>query len=163
MMTFLPRRSAVAILAAAVTLAGSAMLSADETNNAQQGILKCDVEGGVGMILGSKKQMTCVFTKTDGTVENYSGNVLKIGLDIGVTKDSHITWAVLAPSGSNDEGALAGRYDGVSAEATVAGGVGANVLVSAGNQVTLQPLSVQTQEGLNVAAGIGSVKLDYVK
>lgn len=158
-----PRLSAIVRSAAAavVMLAGAAY--ADDAANTQQGILKCDVDGGIGLILGSKKDMTCVFTKEDGTVENYAGHVLKIGVDIGITKESHITWAVLAPSGKNDEGALAGSYDGVTAEATVVGGVGANVLVSAGNQVTLQPLSVQTQQGLNVAAGIGSIKLDYVK
>lgn len=148
-------------LAASVILASTAY--AEDTKNTQQGVLKCDVEGGIGMILGSKKKMTCVFTKNDGTVENYTGHVLKIGVDIGVTKDSHIIWGVLAPSGINDAGALAGNYDGVTAEATVVGGVGANVLVSAGNQFTLQPISVQTQTGLNVAGGLGSIKLEYVK
>ncbi len=131
--------------------------------NTQQGVLKCDVEGGVGLLLGSKKDMTCVFTKNDGTVENYAGRVLTIGIDIGATKESHITWAVLAPSGDNDVGALAGNYHGVKAEATVAGGVGANILVSAGNQFTLQPISVQSQEGMNVAAGLGSIKLEHVE
>jgi uncharacterized protein DUF992 len=129
-------------------------------NNAQIGILKCDVEGGVGLILGSKKKMTCVFTKKDDSTESYTGHVLTIGVDIGVTKDSHITWAVLAPSGKNDKGALAGSYTGVTGEVTVAGGVGAKVLVSAGNQFTLQPFSGQTQKGLNIAAGIGSIKLE---
>jgi len=89
--------------------------------------------------------------------------VLKIGVDIGITKESHITWAVLAPSGSNEVGALSGNYTGVSGEVTVAGGVGGNVLVSAGKQFTLQPISVQTQTGLNIAGGIGSIKLEYVK
>lgn len=146
-------------LAATLMLTGAAL--ADESHT-QQGVLKCDVEGGVGMILGSKKKMTCQFERKDGGTETYTGHVLKIGVDIGVTKESHITWAVLAPSGSNDKGALEGTYDGATAQATVAGGVGANVLFSAGNQVTLQPLSVQTQEGLNIAAGIGSVKLEFV-
>lgn len=149
------------VIFAATLFVTAAAQAAD--NNTQQGILKCDVEGGVGMILGSKKKMTCVFTKADDTVENYEGRVLTVGVDIGITKESHITWAVLAPSGSNDKGALAGDYAGVTAEVTVAGGVGANVLVSAGNQFTLQPLSVQTQKGLNIAGGIGSIKLEYVK
>lgn len=154
------------VVFASATIAASLLFAtaaqADDKNT-QQGILKCDVAGGIGMILGSSKKMTCVFTKKDGSVENYDGRVLKIGVDIGVTKESHITWAVLAPSGSNDLGALSGNYAGVTAEVTVAGGVGANVLVSAGNQFTLQPISVQTQTGLNVAGGIGSIKLEYVK
>jgi hypothetical protein len=151
--------AALGAIAATFLMAGMAVAE----DNVQKGTLKCDVEGGIGLLLGSKKDMTCVFTKTDGTVENYTGRVLTIGVDIGVTKESHIAWAVLAPSGENDAGAMAGSYTGVTAEATVAGGVGANVLVSAGNQFTLQPISVQTQTGLNIAGGIGSIKLEYVK
>lgn len=152
-------KTGLASCAMILSLATTAMAN----ENTQQGILDCDVEGGVGLLLGSKKDMTCVFTKNDGTTENYTGRVLTIGVDIGVTKESHIKWAVLAPSGDNDTGALAGNYDGVKAEATVAGGVGANILVSAGNQFTLQPISVQTQKGLNIAGGLGSIKLEYVK
>lgn len=150
---------APAVAAALLTVSGAAM--ADEKT--QHGTLKCDVAGGVGMLLGSNKKMTCVFDKSDGTTENYTGRVLTIGVDIGVTKESHITWAVLAAANPEKAGALAGNYTGVTAEATVAGGVGANVLVSAGNQFTLQPLSVQTQKGVNIAGGIGSIKLEYAQ
>lgn len=159
MKTTLKAAAVLAALGLPLSLASAAFAE----DNVQKGTLKCDVEGGVGLLLGSKKDMTCSFEKKDGTVEHYKGDVLTIGVDIGVTKDSHITWEVLAPSGKNDAGALAGRYDGVTAEATVAGGVGANVLVGVGNSVTLQPLSVQTQKGLNIAGGIGSIKLDYVQ
>lgn len=148
---------APALTAAALSLSGAAM--AEEQT--QRGTLKCDVAGGVGLILGSNKKMTCVFEKSDGTTENYTGRVLKIGVDIGVTKESHIVWAVLAATDADKAGALAGNYTGVTAEATVAGGVGGNLLVSAGNQFTLQPLSVQTQTGVNIAGGIGSIKLEY--
>lgn len=127
----------------------------------QKGVLKCTVAGGVGLILGSKKKLTCVFEKSDETEETYTGRILKVGLDIGVTKESHITWVVFAPSDQNSEGALSGNYTGVSAEATVAGGVGANILVGGENSVSLQPLSVQTQTGLNIAGGIGSIKLEF--
>lgn len=128
---------------------------------AQIGMLECDVAGGVGLILGSKKKMTCVFKKKDGSVENYTGRVTKVGLDLGVTAESHIMWAVLAPSGENDTGALAGRYDGVAAEVTLVGGVGGNILVSAGNAFTLQPFSVQGQKGLNIAGGLEQIKLEF--
>ncbi|MFT4962074.1 MAG: hypothetical protein ACI92Z_003170 [Paracoccaceae bacterium] len=107
--------------------------------------------------------MTCTFTKTDGSVENYSGRVTKVGLDIGITKKSKILWGVLAPSKTQDKGALAGKYQGVGAEVTVVGGVGGNILVSVGNAFTLQPFSIQGQEGLNVAGGLQEIKLEYVK
>jgi hypothetical protein len=145
----------------AVSLLAAAPAYATEDNKTQVGILKCDVAGGVGLILGSKKALTCIFTKKDGSTENYTGRILKVGVDIGFTKESVISWAVLAPSGQNDAGALEGKYAGVSAEVTVAGGVGANLLVGGGNSFALQPLSVQVQTGLNVAGGIGSIKLEY--
>lgn len=154
------RLSALAGTAALATLLLAGAAQADE--NTQLGTLDCDVSGGVGLILGSKKEMSCVFTKKDGTVENYTGRVTKVGLDIGKTEEAHLKWKVLAPSGKADAGALAGKYDGVGAEATVAGGVGANALFSVGNNLTLQPFSVQTQKGVNVAAGLQQIRLDFV-
>ena len=49
----------------------------------------------------------------------------------------------------------------MSAEATVIGGLGANVLIGGFRKtINLQPVSIQAQTGLNVAAGIGSLHLD---
>ena len=141
----------------------STAASAAETDKTQVGKLKCEVEGGIGLILGSKKEMACVFDKNDGSIENYVGRVTKIGVDIGVTKESTILWAVFAPSGENDKGALAGKYSGVAAEAAVVGGVGANALFSAGNNFTLQPFSVQGQVGLNIAGGLSQIELEFVE
>ena len=60
--------------------------------------------------------------------------------------------------------ALAGNYGGASAEATVGAGVGANVLVGGSNRtIQLQPLSVQGQTGLNVAAGVTGIELRWVR
>lgn len=155
------RTLAAGITISATVLAASAAM-ADDDKNTQVGMLDCTVEGGVGLLLGSKKDMTCTFERKDGGTEKYTGRVTKIGVDIGVTKESHIKWAVLAPSGKADAGALAGKYDGVTAEATVAGGVGANALFSVGNNLTLQPFSVQDQKGMNIAGGLAQIKLDYV-
>jgi hypothetical protein len=57
-------------------------------------------------------------------------------------------------------GALVGNYGGVSGEATVGIGVGANALVGGSSRsFVLQPLSIQAQEGLNVAAGVAALRL----
>ena len=43
-------------------------------------------------------------------------------------------------------------------------GLGANVLVGGSNQtVTLQPLSLSGQVGLNVAAGVAGLELQFVR
>lgn len=154
---------AACLSALAGVIAMTTPADASDKKYVQVGMLECDVEGGIGLLLGSKKDMTCVFKKNQGSEENYKGHVLKIGVDIGFTHDSHIMWAVLAPSGDNLEGALAGKFDGVGAEATIVGGVGANALFNVGKSVALQPFSVQGQNGANVAVGLEQIELEYVK
>jgi hypothetical protein len=59
---------------------------------------------------------------------------------------------------------LSGRYIGASAEATIAVGLGANVLIGGSRRsVALQPISVQGQTGFNIAAGVGELRLRLVE
>jgi hypothetical protein len=83
----------------------------------------------------------------------------RIGLDVGITGGGVIIWAVF--TGTNRYvGMLTGTYVGATAEISLAAGLGANVLVGGSNRsVALQPLSVQGQVGLNIAAGIGTLEL----
>ena len=56
--------------------------------------------------------------------------------------------------------AAAGDYVGASAGVTAAVGAGANLLVGGSSQAfTLQPLSLQTQTGLNLAVGVSQFQL----
>ena len=74
-----------------------------------------------------------------------------------------MVWAVYAPT-SREAGFLAGIYAGASAEVTVGGGIGANILVGGSfRTVELQPLSVQQQTGVNIAAGIAEIELRFVR
>jgi hypothetical protein len=145
----------------AVATAGAAPSFAK--SGVRVGALNCVVEGGVGLILGSKKSMVCTFKPANGArSEKYKGSITRLGVDIGVTGKAYMTWAVFAP-GKLKPGSLAGDYGGAGAEATVGVGLGANVLVGGFKKsVALQPLSVQGQTGLNVAAGVAGLKLRYV-
>ncbi len=74
-----------------------------------------------------------------------------------------MVWLVYAPT-SRRAGALSGSYGGATAEATVGAGVGANVLIGGSNRtIELQPLSLQGQAGLNVAAGVAGIDLRWVR
>lgn len=152
--------SAFAALAvvAAVTLPAPAMAQAP--NRTKVGTLTCDISGGIGMIIASKKDVTCMFTPSQpGPREVYVGSINKFGLDIGATTGGEMLWAVYAPS-TRKFGALAGNYGGASAEATVGAGLGANVLVGGSDRtVALQPVSVQGQTGLNLAVGVTGLQL----
>jgi Protein of unknown function (DUF992) len=136
--------------------------AAEANTGIKIGVLSCGIGGGIGYIIGSSKPIDCVFQATSGArPEHYSGTIRKLGLDIGVTSQSVVVWAVFAP-GKTKRGELKGYYAGASAEATVIAGLGANVLIGGfHNDVNLQPLSVQAQTGLNVAAGVTGLRLRY--
>lgn len=148
------------LIAAIVAFAPAASAVAQERT--EVGSLDCAVAGGVGFIVGSTKEIECVFTPADGgPADRYVGSVSKVGLDIGVTGASVIKWIVVAPSNvAGAAGSLAGTYAGASAEATVGLGLGANVLVGGSRDtIALQPVSIQAQKGLNIAVGIGALTL----
>lgn len=127
------------------------------------GSLTCTVAGGVGFVFGSSKDLDCILAKTDGTAEHYNGTIKKYGVDLGFTKQGHVVWLVFAP-GQVAKGALAGDYVGPTASASVGVGAGANVLIGGGNkQVSLQPVSVEGNVGLNVAGGLAEVTLKPAK
>jgi Protein of unknown function (DUF992) len=124
------------------------------------GTLSCNVAGGWGFVFGSSKALRCILTPGPGRPEHYVGSISKFGIDIGYTQGGVLVWAVFAPTANIGPGALAGNYAGATAGATVGLGVGANVLIGGSNQtVTLQPLSIEGNTGLNVAAGIGAMTL----
>jgi hypothetical protein len=130
----------------------------------QAGTLTCDISGGIGFIIGSQKALNCSFVPTlPGPPEFYSGMINKLGLDLGGTRGGVMIWAVYAPT-TRAAGFLAGTYAGASAEVTLGGGIGANILLGGSNRtVELQPLSVQEQTGINVAAGIAEIELHFVR
>jgi hypothetical protein len=126
------------------------------------GALSCDVSAGVGMILVQKQSLHCVFRPgAGGPPDYYTGRITEYGAALGAVSAGHLVWGVIAPAAGVPKGALAGTYAGAGAQATVGVGLGANVLVGGtGRAFSLQPLSVEGQTGVNVAAGITTVTLD---
>jgi hypothetical protein len=149
---------------AAVGLAAIVSLPAQAQDRVQAGSLTCDVSAGIGLIIGSQRTVNCTFQPSgSGMVEYYTGSISKLGIDIGITAGGVMVWLVFAPT-NRPTGALAGTYAGAAAEATVIAGIGANALVGGSNRtVALQPLSLQGQAGLNVAAGVAGLELRFVR
>jgi Protein of unknown function (DUF992) len=108
------------------------------------GLLTCDVSGGIGFIIGSQKQVSCVFSPDQpGPQEVYTGSITKFGLDIGITGGAVMVWGVFTGT-SAGPGFFAGDY----------------VLVGGSNRtVALQPISVSGQVGLNLAVGVADLHL----
>ena len=143
---------------------GGAFTAPAQAAGVKVGVLTCNVDSGWGYILGSSKDIRCNYVPNKGFGERYTGDISKVGVDIGYTKGGVLIWDVIAPSSDMKPGALEGGYGGVSASATVGVGVGANVLVGGFDKsIALQPISIEGNTGLNVAAGIGAVNLKFQK
>jgi hypothetical protein len=144
-------------LASVALLAGHA--SAGKSVNL--GLLVCDMSKGIGLVLIEKQKMTCEFRPVSGPVEPYTGNITDFGIELGEIKEGHLVWGVLAAALLDMQpGALAGHYAGVQASAAAGLGVGANALIGGtGKGFVLQPLSVEGEIGVNIAAGIRTVSL----
>ena len=140
-------------------LAGS-FANAQPIQRVQVGILECRGGASVGFIVGSVTNLGCVL-RVDGMPEDrYIATIRKVGVDLGITQESALAWGVFAPSARLGPGDLSGNYAGAQGSASVGVGVGGNVLVGGSdNSIALQPLSVQGQVGLNVAAGLESLEL----
>ena len=148
---------------AAVLSMCSAMSSAEAApSGVKVGTLTCHVASGWGFVFGSSRDLRCNFQPNGHGGERYSGSISKFGVDIGYTDNGVIVWGVFAPSSDVRAGALQGDYAGATAGVTVGVGLGANVLVGGlDKSIALQPLSVEGNTGLNVAAGIGAISLKH--
>jgi hypothetical protein len=127
------------------------------------GVLQCQGGQNVGFVVGSVASLECVFQSEGRRPEPYIATIHRLGLDLGVTQMTRLAWAVNAPTNRVGRGDLSGNYGGVGANASVGVGGGGNFLVGGPkNSYALQPISVQGQTGLNVAAGIADLELTPV-
>jgi hypothetical protein len=148
---------------AALALAAMAFGVPARADGVKVGVLTCQVSSGWGFVFGSSKDLRCNFTPNKRDGERYRGTVAKFGVDVGYTRGGVLIWDVIAPQSGLKRGALTGNYAGATASATAGVGVGANVLVGGFDRsITLQPISVESNTGLNIAAGIGAISLHYM-
>ena len=154
------RRITPALFIFGIMLASPAQ---SQGNSIRQGVLTCRTSASVGLIIGSRQQLRCQFRSDKGRTQNYVGRIGRLGLDLGVTAGGIMTWAVLTSTAHIPPRALVGTFVGASGDVSVGVGVGANVLVGGTrNTVSLQPLSVEGQVGVNLALGVARMTLSPV-
>jgi len=145
-------------------LASAAAVSLPIAANAADvriGTLTCNESGGWGYIVGGSHQMRCTFAH-EGRIDRYRGRIGKYGVNIGYQGSGTLVWAVFAPSDDVRRGALSGSYGGVTGGAAVGVGAAGNVLLGGfDHSIMLQPVSVEGLSGVNVAAGIGAMTLQW--
>jgi hypothetical protein len=154
-------RSLILAAAALAMLASSTGgANAQQTQRVQVGVLECRGGASVGFIVGSVTNLGCVLRAEGMPEDRYIATIRKVGLDLGITQESALAWGVFAPVARLGPGGLSGDYVGAQGSATLGVGVGGNVLVGgSANSIALQPLSVQGQVGVSVAAGLESLEL----
>ena len=147
----------------AITTLVASFATANAQARLQIGVLECEGGQNVGFVVGSVTSLQCVFQAEGRRPEGYIASVNRFGLDLGFTQQTRFSWAAYGPTRGIGRGGLAGRYGGVGANASVGVGFGGNFLLGGqANSYALQPVSVQGQTGLNVAAGIADITLQPV-
>jgi Protein of unknown function (DUF992) len=156
------RRSSI-LAGIAVTLLVASIIGAHAQaplNRVQVGVLECRGGASIGFIVGSVTHLGCVLRVEGMPEDRYIATIRKVGIDIGITEESALAWGVWAPVARLGPGDLSGNYAGAQGSASVGVGAGGNALVGgSNNSIALQPLSLQGQVGLNVAAGLESLEL----
>ena len=151
-------------LTIAIAALAASIASANAMPPVRAGILQCEGGQNVGYVVGSTTSLQCVFQSEGRRPEPYVATVRRLGLDLGITDQTKLSWAVNAPTSRVGYGDLAGNYGGIGANASVGIGGGGNFLVGGpANAYALQPISLQGQTGLNVAAGVASIDLEPVR
>jgi hypothetical protein len=154
----------ILLLATVAGLATGASAQAEPQGGVKAGTMTCDVASGWGVIIGSSRELNCIYRPVNGSAERYKGRINKFGVDVGYISGGIIVWGVLAPTSDMSPGALAGNYAGATASATLGIGAGAHVLVGGlKKSVALQPVSIEGNSGLNVAAGVASLSLTHAQ
>jgi uncharacterized protein DUF992 len=150
-------------LLAAAMLAGLPVVlagAAHAQDRVRVGVLECRGGASIGFIVGSVTNLGCVLRVEGFPEDRYIATIRKVGVDLGITQETALAWAVYAPVAQLGPGDLSGTYAGAQGSASVGVGAGGNVLVGGSqNSIALQPLSLQGQVGLNVAAGLESLEL----
>jgi len=142
--------------------AGGASPAGGNQMTVRAGYLTCHVASGWGFVFGSSRDVKCAYALQPGYTEYYTGSITKFGADIGYLSSGVMVWAVLAPTNNLGQGALAGHYAGATASVAAGVGAGANVLIGGfKNSIALQPISIEGQNGLNIAAGVAALALHF--
>ena len=129
------------------------------------GTLECFVDAGGSYIVGASTDVSCVlYGRNDEALENYVGELKKYGVDIGFTEETLLAWDVFVATGkAYTPGSLAGGFAGATANASIAFGLGASILIGGlSESFALQPVQIARQKGINIAIGITRMQLRQV-
>src|SRR5262245_45874926 len=108
------RAHRLALAAILLLAAATAPAVAQQPTFTKAGSLTCRTSASVGLVVGSRQRLDCVFrSDSGGPAERYTGRIGRLGLDVGITAGGVLGWAVLTRGrGVPPRRALAGTYVG---------------------------------------------------
>ena len=124
------------------------------------GVLECEGRRMAGYVVTASARLRCMFRSYGHRPDRYVARVRRYGVDLGVTAHTRMAWVVEAPVNDFGRSELRGRYGGFTANGSAGVGFGGNFLWGGLDRAAaLQPISLQGQTGLNIAAGVAEVEL----
>src|ERR1700748_2886151 len=112
-------RRSLALIGIAATLLTSSADAQAPMNRVRVGVLECRGGASIGFVVGSVTNLGCVL-RVEGFPEDRSVATLrKVGVDLGITTETALAWAVFAPVARLGPGDLSGNYAGAQGSAAV--------------------------------------------
>ena len=94
--------------------------AAHAQDRVQVGVLECRGGASIGFVVGSVTNLGCVLRVQGFPEDRYIATIRKVGLDLGITQETALAWAVYAPVNRLGPGDLAGEYAGAQGSASAA-------------------------------------------
>src|SRR5260370_1255220 len=110
----------------AASMLGAFVIGAYAQDRVRAGVLECRGGASIGFIVGSVTNLGCVFRVEGFPEDRYVATIRKVGVDLGITQETALGWAVYAPVARLGPGDLSGDYAGAQGSAAVGVGLGGN-------------------------------------
>jgi hypothetical protein len=117
----------------------------------------------VNLIVRSTVDVKCVLKYAGGEIEKYRGETgIALGLDLSFKGDEQFAFTVVSASNVKAGSyAAAGKYVGGKASASAGVGLGAAALIGGSHDTFgLNPIALESNKGVGVAAGLGFLYLE---
>lgn len=149
------------LAAAAISLALMAGWATSAAARPRGPELICSLAGSFNFAIAGKRAISCIFYRSDETVEFYVGSSSDIGVDLGTNNARRIAFKV-AGADPEQPAALAGHFVGAQAGATLGFGLSGEALIGgATGQVALVPFRNEDDTGINFNVAVGIFDLHY--
>ena len=159
---------AAALAAVSVSLAGCLQEDSTATNRRMTnskvyiGALTCEIAESTGYLIGSSKDMDCVFEPLIGGQQAYDGAFNRLGIDVGYTTKMRMLWKVFSIGSNHGPDAVVGKFIGENAAITADQQTGGNWLYGGQDGAAVMQATALldgTDQGYKIEYGVAQITL----